>query len=432
MPLHSRFAAAAAGAARREPARRVFVCVGEQSGDIAGAQLVTELRRQNPDVYVFGSGGRRMAEAGADIDVDTNDIGVVGVTETLGIIPSVIRAGSSIRRRVRRLAPDVAVLIGNDIFNSVLARWLRRQGVPTVSYFPPQVWIWRSLARPIARGFDAILASFPDEYDVYARVRERTEVTYVGHYLAAALQPATPEDRRAARSALGLAPDATVVALLPGSRRQELRALGSVLLGAAERLLAGRSDLRFVIPVLDGEAAEAMQQTVDGYAIAARTTLCRSSHVAMRSADLAVMASGTASLEAALIGVPMIVVYKVSALTNLIVRAAIAARLIDSCTVSLPNLIAKRRIVPELLQRNATVDSVAGAAAGLLADPAKLARIRLEYRAIAAHLAGAHPLTDVAAAVLQWADTGRRRSIARARGNAIAAHRRPIGAQESE
>jgi lipid-A-disaccharide synthase len=263
-------------------------------------------------------------------------------------------------------------------------------------------------------------------------VRERTEVTYVGHYLAAALQPATADDRRAARSALGLAPDATVVALLPGSRRQELRALGSVLLGAAERLLAGRADLRFVIPVLDAEAAAAMQQTVDGSAIAARTTLCRSSHVAMRSADLAVMASGTASLEAALIGVPMIVVYKVSALTNLIVRAAIAARLIDSCTVSLPNLIAKRPIVPELLQRNATIESVAEAAATLLADPAKLARIRLEYRAIAAPLAGAHPLTDVAAAVLRWADTGRRRSIARARGHAVPAHRRPIGAQESE
>jgi lipid-A-disaccharide synthase len=432
MSMDSRSAASAA-AARREPVRRVFVSVGEQSGDIAGALLVTELRRQDPDVYVFGSGGRRMAEAGADIDADTNDIGVVGVTEALGTIPSVIRAGWSIRRRVRRLRPDVAVLIGNDVFNSVLARWLRRQGVPTVSYFPPQVWIWRSLAKPIARGFDAILASFPDEYDVYARAtRERTAVTYVGHYLAAALRPATAEDRRAARSTLGLAPDVPVVALLPGSRRQELRALGSVLLGAAERLLDGRPDLRFVIPVLDAAAAEAMQRRVDGRSIAARTTLCRNSHVALRSADLAVMASGTASLEAALIGVPMIVVYKLSAVTNLIVRAAITLRLIDSYTVALPNLIAKRPIVSELLQRNATVESVAEAAATLLDDPARLARIPLEYRAIAEHLEGAHPLTDVASAVLQWADAGRRRSIARAPGRAVSTHRRPIGAQESE
>ena len=413
------------------PTRRVFISVGERSGDIVGAQLASELWRQDPGVYVFGLGGSRMSAAGVSIDVDTLDIGVVGVTETLGILPSVIRAASSIRRRIRSTRPDVAVLIGNDVFNAVLARWLRRRGVPTLSYFPPQVWIWRSLARPLARGYDAIYAAFPDEYDVYARAAERTEVSFVGHYLAATLQPVTAAERQSARSALGLASNAPVIALLPGSRRQEWRSLLSVFLGAAPRILAQCPDARFVVPVVDETAAATIGRAVERHSIAHRTVVCRDSHVAMRGADLAVIASGTASLEAALIGVPMVIVYKVSRVTNAIVQAAIALRLIDSYTVGLPNLIMKRTVVPELLQGDATAESVAQEAAALLGDSARRARMRKDCGAVAERLRGRHPLTDVAAAALRWADAGRLRSTAWPPPLTVPAHR-PIPVQETE
>jgi lipid-A-disaccharide synthase len=223
---------------------------------------------------------------------------------------------------------------------------------------------------------------------------------------------------------------APVIALLPGSRRQEWRSLGPVLLGAAARLQDRYPDARFVIPVVDDQAAAAIERAVARHSIGARTVLCRDSHLAMRSADLAMMSSGTASLEAALIGTPAIIVYKVSAATHLIVRTAIALRLIDSFTAGLPNLILKRRVVPEFLQTRATVESVAREAAELLDDAARLARMRKDYELVADQVRGKHPLTDVAASVLRWADAGRRRS-------AEAPHRtvpgsRPIPAHEAD
>ena len=404
--------------------------VGERSGDIVGARLITELRRQDPGVRVFGLGGARMADAGATIDLGTNDLGVVGVTEAFGSIPAIVRAFGSVRRSVRATRPDVAVLIGNDVFNALLARWLKRLGVPTLAYFPPQVWIWRAVAIPIAGGFDAIFTSFPDEHDVYSRAARTTVVTYVGHYLANALGPATEADRDAARAALGLARDAAVVALLPGSRRQELQSLVSKFAGAARELADRHPDVRFVIPAADESALETMRQAMERRSIPARAVLCRDSHLALRSADLAVMASGTASLEAALIGVPTIVVYKVSRATELIVRAAIALGLIESFTVGLPNLITKQRIVRELLQRDATSESIAREAAELLDDPARRAWMTRQYAAIADALKGDDPLAEVAAGVLRWADE--RRATASEEPTYAPAAGRRIPAQETE
>ena len=156
----------------------MFLSAGEPSGDIAGALLVAELRRRDPAVRVFGTGGPRMRQAGVAIVADTTNIGVVGVTEVARTLPSVAAAYRRIRQHVSGARPHVAVLIGNDAFNVALARWFRRRGVATVAYFPPQVWLWRSLRRPIARSFDAIIASFPDEYTTYASASADVEVTF--------------------------------------------------------------------------------------------------------------------------------------------------------------------------------------------------------------------------------------------------------------
>jgi lipid-A-disaccharide synthase len=373
---------------------RVFISAGELSGDIVGARLVAELRRRDPSTHFAGTGGARLAAAGVEIIHDTNEIGVVGVTEVAKTAPAVFAAYRAIRRQLRRSRFDVAVLIGNDVFNTFLGRWLRRRGIPTLSYFPPQPWVWRSLARWMAPSFDAIAASFPDEQEVYARAGAHRPVRFVGHYLADDLQPVNHDTRQAARRALELPADSRVVALLPGSRGDELAALTQVLLDAAGRLADRDPSLRFV--AANAVGTPRLPDAISRHAIAARTSVSADSHTVIRSADLVLIASGTASLEAALLGVPMVIVYKLSAITNLVVRAAIALGLIEAYVVGLPNLLLRRNVVPEVLQERATAAIVADEAWSCLSNPDRLRRMQAELAPIAGMLSGPQSIAQVA------------------------------------
>jgi len=214
---------------------KVLLSAGEVSGDVAAARLARELRSRRDGLVLEGLGGPRMAAAGVAILRETNALGTVGISESFRVVPALARAFASVRRRVATRPPDVAVLVANDVFHVALGRWLRRRGVPTVSYFPPQVWIWRSLARLFAPSFDEVLTSFPDEERVWSGAGCST--TFVGHYLGDLLRPAAGAERSAARAALGV-PEDPLVALLPGSRRHEVRRLAPVLLDAARLLLA--------------------------------------------------------------------------------------------------------------------------------------------------------------------------------------------------
>jgi lipid-A-disaccharide synthase len=389
--------------------RRVFISAGELSGDIAGARLVAELRRRDPGIYLFGTGGRRMAAAGLVVESDTNDIGVVGVTEALATLPSVVRAYRAIRRRVLAVGPSAAVLIGNDVFNVFLARALRRLGIPTIAFFPPQVWVWRSLAGFIARSFDAIVTSFPDEHAVYRDADATALVSFAGHYLVDDLHAVTAGEREQARAALAVPQDATVIGLFPGSRRNEWSALTPVLLDAAARLAARDRSLRFVVAAAETADADARQRFSSQGAV---TRVSRDGRAVMQASDLLLMASGTATLEAALVGVPMVIAYKVSAITHACVLAAIRAGLIETYRVGLPNLVLGTAAVPELLQGRATGAAIADEAWQLLSEPSRLREMRTALAGVGIRLRGAHPIEDVADAVLSWAD-GRRTRAAR-------------------
>lgn len=308
-----------------------------------------------------------MAEAGVEILRDTNALGTVGISESFRVVPGLVRAFASLRRRVLASPPDAAVLIANDIFHVALGRWLRGRGVPTLSYFPPQVWIWRSLARAFAPSFDEILTSFPDEERVWRAAGSST--TFVGHYLGDLLRPATEEEKRRARAALGLS-SGPVVAILPGSRRHEVRRLAPVLLDAARLLRERDGSTRFLLPVADPRFATQIETEVARRGLEGVVVTAASSHDALRAADLAILASGTASLEAALLGTPMVITYRVAALTTGVVRSAIALGLMDSDTVGLPNLVLGRRAIPERIQRQATGAEIANAASRLLEDEA--------------------------------------------------------------
>ncbi len=353
---------------------RILLSAGEVSGDVAGARLARELRERRGEISLFGLGGPRMAEAGVEILRDTNALGTVGISESFRVVPGLVRAFASLRRRVLASPPDAAVLIANDIFHVALGRWLRGRGVPTLSYFPPQVWIWRSLARAFAPSFDEILTSFPDEERVWRAAGSST--TFVGHYLGDLLRPATEDERRRAREALGLS-SGPVVAILPGSRRQR---------GAATR---PRPPRRRAAPAGSGTDPSASffpspipasrRRSRPRWPVAdSRASSSRLRAATTRSARPTSRSSRRGRLRSRppCSGRPMVITYRVAALTTGVVRSAIALGLMDSDTVGLPNLVLGRRAIPERIQRQATGAEIAAAASRLLED----ASLRAEQR----------------------------------------------------
>jgi lipid-A-disaccharide synthase len=391
------------GAPRAATAIKIFLSAGEVSGDIVGAQLVRAIWRHQPDASIFGIGGPRMRAAGVHLDGDAIHLGAVGITEPLGILPSAARALGTIRARLRAGGADVAVLIGNDVFNVALARWLRRQAIPTASYFPPQVWIWRGLAGPIASSFDLLLTSFPDEYQVYQRVARRSTVVFVGHYLSDVLQPVTPDIRMVARDRFGVGSGDFALTLMPGSRCQEIRVIAPVMLDAAAQLRSQVRRLKLLLPVAHHDHRLPLQRAIAERQLSDCCLLVDESHDALRAADVAVLASGTASLEAALLGVPMVLVYRVSRPTHAVLRVCIRLGLIGSYTVGLPNLIAGRRIVPELLQSALTQEAVVREVLDIVEDERRQMQMRQALSEIRQQLVSPGCLTRVADLVIALA-----------------------------
>lgn len=384
---------------------RILISTGEVSGDVAGALVATAVRGHRPGAELFGIGGARLAAAGVEILCETNHLGCVGFTETFSAIPALAGAFRGLSREVARRRPEAALLVGNDLFNCLLARWLHRAGVRTVSYFPPQVWLWRSLAGPIGASYDAVLTSFPEEDAIY---RERgTRAHFVGHYLCDRLPRAGAEARAAARERLGLPAGERLVALLPGSRSVEVRELGPILVAAAAVLLARDPALRFALPLAEPRFADEIAALLARHRLGGRVTVVDDSHGALAAADLALMASGTASLEAALLGVPMVLIYRVSRVTRAAVGLIRALGLIDAETVGLPNLLLGGEVVPELRQGDATVERLAGEAWSLLADPARRAATREALARIRPLLAREGTIERVADCLIAHAE-GRR------------------------
>jgi len=238
---------------------RIFISAGEVSGDITGSHLAEALLRGNPGVRLSGVGGERMRRAGVEVLFDTNHLGSVGLSESLSTLPGLKRTVSEIRSHLSRSRPDVAVLIGHEVFHMFLARWLRTKGIPIVSYFPSQVWLWGKVARWIAPGFDRILTSFPEEHDVYHGVGGR--VIFVGHYLRDVIGSADSERRQDILRNLQLGAQDRVVGLFPGSRVQEIKTLLPLFLDVAQKLLGRDRSLRFVLPIAD-ELFEAKIRTL--------------------------------------------------------------------------------------------------------------------------------------------------------------------------
>jgi lipid-A-disaccharide synthase len=359
----------------------IGIVAGEASGDALGAALIDAVRRRQPSVRFAGIAGPRMEAAGCEAWAPLERLAVRGFAEVVAHLPGLI----SLRRDVARrfIAARVPVFVGVDApdFNLGLEQRLKRRRLRTVHFVSPSVWAWRrERLQSIGRSVDRMLALFPFEPPLYEQAG--IAVTYVGHPLAQ--EAAGPGTRRIARETLKQGPATPLFALLPGSRLSEIELHAGLVLDAAARILEARPDARFVVPLVSRTTRDAFleAQHRGGHDLLPLAILYGHAGDALRAADVALVASGTATLEAALARCPHVIFYRVSALT-----ARIVQRKLLLPWVGLPNVLAGRFVVPELLQDDATPDNLAQATLNLFDDTVTRRRIETLFGRFASALA---------------------------------------------
>ena len=338
---------------------KIALVAGEASGDILGSGLMQAIKVRHPDAQFIGVGGPRMQAEGLDSYFPMERLAVMGLVEVLGRLPELLKRRRRLIRTLIDERPDVFIGIDAPDFTLGVELKLRQAGIRTVHYVSPSVWAWRQKrVLKIRQACDLMLTLFPFEAQFYEA--QQVPVCFVGHPLADTIE--LDADRAAARSALGLAEAGGVVALLPGSRGGEVERLGSLFLDAAERLRALRPGLRFVLPCANAERRAQVEAMLVGRDLPV-TLLDGRSHEALAACDAVLIASGTATLEALLFKRPMVVAYRVAPLTYRILK-----RLVKSPYISLPNLLAGRLLVPELIQDAATPEALAATLSPLIDD----------------------------------------------------------------
>lgn len=336
---------------------------GETSGDLLAAQLLTSLTSQLPATSsYFGIGGPQMAAAGFDVRWPAEKLAVRGYVEALRNIPEILRIRQALKRSLLAAPPTAFIGIDAPDFNLGLEEVLRRAQIPTVHFVSPSIWAWRAQRiKKIKRAVDLMLCVFPFETEIYASAG--VAARYVGHPLADHI-PLVPNPM-AARQQLGLAQEGSLVAVLPGSRHAEIKWIAPSFFAAMALMQQREPALRFVLPVATPAARLQLQPLLQAYPQLALTLTDGASHLALEAADAVLVASGTATLETAMYKKPMVISYQVPWLTAQIMR-----RQGYLPYVGLPNILAGRFVVPELLQNAATPEALADAILNQLNDAA--------------------------------------------------------------
>jgi len=349
---------------------KLLISAGESSGDQRAAALLTELRELVPDLEVFGMGGGALREAGCRIEVDSSGLDVMGFADVLRRIPEFRGVMRKLVAAAERERPDAAVLCDYPGFNLRLAARLKEKGVRVIYYVSPQVWAWAPRrARRIARLVDKMLVLFPFEEKLYRGLGLDSE--FVGHPLADELPGDYPAKAEALRAELGLGDEEEVLAILPGSRPMELERHLEVFAAAAARVREARGAVRPVIAVRKEADAGKVAERARAAAGFEVPVLAGRAREVLAAAELAVVVSGTATLEAALLGCPMLVCYRTSWFNY-----AVARLLVTVPCIALANVVAGRPTVPELWQSEVTPARVADSALALLEDGPARARMR--------------------------------------------------------
>lgn len=364
--------------------KRILIVAGEASGDKHGARLVREIKLSAPEAHIYGIGGTAMRAEGVAAFMDSGSLAVIGLWEVVHKIGMVWKALRRIRQQFLTHPPDLVILIDFPDFNLRVAHMASKRGIPVVYYISPQVWAWRKgRVKQIARWVRKMLVIFPFEETFYERHGIQAE--YVGHPLLD--EPLERMEREEAIRLLNLDPNHRYIGLLPGSRHSEIRLMFPNILRAGALIHKRFPDTRFIVPLANTLKETDLTPYLKRFPIPVSVVDGRF-QAAMRSMDAAIVASGSATLETAMLDVPMCIVYRVSPIT-----AVVGRFVIKTDHIGIINLIAGRRVAVELIQNKATPRRMAREIGFLLTDPERCDRMKADYREIRAKLgdSGASP-----------------------------------------
>jgi len=348
------------GSTEQVKSKKILLVAGEVSGDLHGSYLVEAIHRIDPEIEFFGVGGEGLKRAGMRLLHHSQSLSVVGITEVFVKLRSILKALQTLKRFLEREKPDLVILIDFPDFNLRLARVAHRKGIPVLYYISPQVWAWRpGRVKLIARLVKKMVVLFPFEVPLYEAAG--VDVEWVGHPLLDIVKPTLPKEM--AFQQFGLDPGRRTIGLLPGSRIHEIERLLPSLLASAELLQKEISDLQFVIPLAPGIPQRALSSRMNAISVPVKVVEGFTYDV-MNLCELLITASGTATLEAAILGKPMIIIYKISVPSYWIGRALIRVN-----HIGLPNLVAEKEIALELIQKDVNPQRIVEEASRILRDP---------------------------------------------------------------
>ncbi len=373
---------------------KVMISVGEASGDLHGASVANALKNIQPDIKLFGMGGQAMRSAGVDVVHDIADLGVIGFVEVVKNLPRLFKLRDSLVELMHFERPDVLVVIDYPDFNMRLAAKAKEIGIPVVSYISPSAWAWRKgRAKDVAKVVDRLAAIFPFEADVYREAG--ANVTFVGHPLLDIVKPSM--SRADAYSFFTADPNNPIVLLLPGSRTQEITNLLPVMLAAAEKIVKQVPDCQFYLPVASTISREMLQNILKNYSL--KVTLTdENTYDLMSIANTAIAASGTVTLEAALLKLPCVVIYKMATLTYWLGKL-----LVKIPHFSLPNIVAGRQVIPELLQDAVSADQITRKILPMLLDNQEKNRLQHDLTEVRQKLGDIGAVDRVARVIIEVA-----------------------------
>ena len=387
-------------------AKKVLMVTGEASGDLHGSHLVKHLKRRDPSLRIYGIGGEELRKAGMEILFHAQELSVVGIVEVCARLPQIVKAFQTLKREIVSSPPDLLILIDYPDFNMRIAAVARKHGVPVLYYISPQIWAWRqNRVKKIARLVDQMAVVFPFEAPFYEQ--HGVPVQFVGHPLMDREVPVM--DTQALLQQFAMKSQWPIVGLLPGSRKSEIDRLLPVMLGAAVLIHKEFPQAQFIIPVAPGIREEDIKELVKQYGLAV-SIVKDQLHQALHICHLVLVASGTATLETALMKKPMIIMYRIALLTYLVGRLMIRVP-----TIGLANIVAGRQIVPELIQGDASPQRIFQEAAALLKDAKRMTAMEQELARVG-ELLGSRGASERVAGIAY--DMINKKAEARAKGQA--------------
>jgi lipid-A-disaccharide synthase len=360
------------------PPKKIMIIAGEASGDMHGASLIRAIKKRSPDAFVFGVGAHAMQSEGAHILVDSRELSVVGLTEVISKLPTIYRAMGVVKKALQRLQPNLLILIDFPDFNFRVAAAAEKLKIPVLYYISPQIWAWRQRrVKKIKRMVDHMAVIFPLEAAFYRK--HRVPVTFVGHPLLDRIPPPTVQPSKRSD------PEKPVIGLLPGSREKEVATLLPVMLRAAQRIHRSLPSAKFLVSCSTSIEENLLKDILRQYAGSLEVTIVNGPvKPIFKESCVLLGASGTVTLEAALHGTPTIIVYKVSPLSYWLGK-----RLIKVDYIGIVNLIAKKLLMPELIQEDASPHTIAETAIRMVKEPEKLKRLEKELTGVRDLLGGA-------------------------------------------